>query len=298
VQKAAPTDATVLITGESGTGKELFARAIHQLSPRKDAAFVAVNCAAIPESLLENELFGHERGAFTGATGRKPGKFEMAAGGSVFLDEIGELSPALQAKLLRVLQEKEFDRIGGTSPVRVDIRIIAATNRSLEQLVASREFREDLFFRLSVFPIHLPPLRQRKKDIPVLAESFVEKFSRELRRGKLRLTDAAMQKLMNYSWPGNVRELQNCLERAVILSDGVEIGEQEVLTRQGPSSGSIADYLDLNGALSDVRKRAADEAERHAILLALQDSARNVEAAAEKLGISAKTLTSKLKDLK
>lgn len=298
VQKAAPTDATVLITGESGTGKELFARAIHQLSPRKDAPFVAVNCAAIPEQLLENELFGHERGAFTGATGRKLGKFEMAAGGSVFLDEIGELTPPLQAKLLRVLQEKEFDRVGGTTPVQVDLRIIAATNRSLEQLVTSREFREDLFFRLSVFPIHIPPLRQRKKDIPLLAECFVEDFGRELKRGKARLTEAAVQKLVDYSWPGNVRELQNCLERAMILSDGPVISEREILTNQSAFAGSIADYLNLDGQLTDVRKRAADEAERLAVLRAWQDSGRNAEKAAAVLGISAKTLAAKLKDLK
>ena len=298
VQKAAPTDATVLITGESGTGKELFARAIHQMSQRKDAPFVAVNCAAIPEQLLENELFGHERGAFTGATGRKLGKFEMAAGGSVFLDEIGELSPPLQAKLLRVLQEKEFDRVGGTTPVQVDLRIIAATNRSLDQLVAAREFREDLFFRLSVFPIHIPPLRQRKKDIPLLAESFVEEFSRELKRGKIRITDGAIQKLIDYSWPGNVRELQNCLERAVILADSPVITEREVLTNQAPFAGSIADYLNLDGQLTEVRKRAADEAERLCILRAWQDSGKNLDKAAETLGVSAKTLAAKLKELK
>ncbi|HSP05604.1 MAG TPA: sigma-54 dependent transcriptional regulator [Acidobacteriota bacterium] len=298
VQKAAPTDATVLITGESGTGKELFARAIHQLSPRKDAPFVAVNCAAIPEQLLENELFGHERGAFTGANARKLGKFEMAAGGSVFLDEIGEMTPPLQAKLLRVLQEKEFDRVGGTSPVQVDLRIIAATNRSLEQLVAAREFREDLFFRLSVFPIHIPPLRQRKKDIPLLAERFVEESSRELRRGKVRLSEAAIQKLTDYSWPGNVRELQNCLERAVILCDGPVITDREILTHQAPFAGSIGDYLNLDGPLTDVRKRAADEAERLSVLRAWQDAGRNVEKAAESLGITSKTLAIKLKDLK
>lgn len=298
VQKAAPTDATVLITGESGTGKELFARAIHQLSPRKDAPFVAVNCAAIPEHLLENELFGHERGAFTGATGRKLGKFEMAAGGSVFLDEIGELPQPLQAKLLRVLQEREFDRIGGTNPVQVDLRIIAATNRSLEQLVAARQFRDDLFFRLSVFPIHIPPLRQRKKDIPLLAESFVDVFSRELRRGKVRLSEGALQKLGDYSWPGNVRELQNCLERAVILCDGGMITESQVLIQQSAPHSSIADYLNLDGSLADVRKRAADEAERLAILHAWKDCAEDVEKAAESLGISSKTLSAKLKELK
>lgn len=298
LQKAAPTEATVLITGESGTGKELFARAIHQLSHRKNAPFVAVNCAAIPEQLLENELFGHERGAFTGATSRKLGKFEMATGGSVFLDEIGELTPPLQAKMLRVLQEHEIDRVGGTSPVQVDIRIIAATNRSLEQLVSTREFREDLFFRLSVFPIHIPPLRQRKKDIPLLAESFVEEFSREMRRGKIRLSQGAMEKLAAYSWPGNVRELQNCMERAVILSDGGVITESQVLIQQTSAGGSIADYVNLEGQLGEVRKRAADEAERLAIVRAWQDSEHDIEKAAETLGITPKTLAAKLKDLK
>jgi DNA-binding NtrC family response regulator len=298
VQKAAPTDATVLITGESGTGKELFARAIHQLSSRKDAPFVAVNCAAIPEPLLENELFGHEKGAFTGALNRKLGKFELAQGGTIFLDEIGEMTIPLQAKLLRVLQEKEFDRVGGTTPVQVDIRVLAATNRNLEQLVAEKQFREDLFFRLSVFPIHIPPLRQRKKDIPLLAEHFVEQFCRELKRGKLKLNPAAIRKLMEYSWPGNVRELQNCLERAVILADGNIIQEKDVLTQSGAPSGSIADYLNLDGPLSEVRKRAADEAEKQAILKAWQNSAEDLETAATQLGISSKTLAAKLKDWK
>ncbi|MCI0614992.1 sigma-54 dependent transcriptional regulator, partial [bacterium] len=298
IQKAAPTDATVLITGESGTGKELFARAIHQLSTRKDAPFVAVNCAAIPEPLLENELFGHEKGAFTGALNRKLGKFELAQGGTVFLDEIGEMTIPLQAKLLRVLQEKEFDRVGGTKPVQVDIRVLAATNRNLEELVADKQFRDDLFFRLSVFPIHIPPLRQRKKDIPLLAEHFVEQFSRELKRGKLKLSVSATRKLMEYSWPGNVRELQNCLERAVILSDGNVVQEKDILTQSGAASGSIADYLDLEGPLSEVRKRAADEAEKQAILKSWQNSAQNVERAAIELGISSKTLAAKLKDWK
>jgi len=298
LQKAAPTDATVLITGESGTGKELFARAIHQLSPRKDAPFVAVNCAAIPEPLLENELFGHEKGAFTGAVNRKLGKFELAQGGTVFLDEIGEMTVPLQAKLLRVLQEKEFDRVGGITPVQVDIRVLAATNRNLEQLVAEKQFREDLFFRLSVFPIHIPPLRQRKKDVPLLAEHFIEQFCRELKRGKLKLSVAATRKLMEYSWPGNVRELQNCLERAVILADGNIIQENDVLTQSGAPSGSIADYLNLDGPLSEVRKRAADEAEKQAILKAWQNSAQDLESAATELGVSSKTLAAKLKDWK
>lgn len=297
IQKAAPTDATVLLTGESGTGKELFARALHQLSPRKEAPFVAVNCAAIPETLLETELFGHEKGAFTGAASRKPGKFELAHGGTMLLDEVGEMSPPLQAKLLRVLQERTFERIGGTTPIRVDVRIIAATNRNLEQQVAIREFREDLFFRLSVFPIHIPPLRQRKRDIPALAAHFLEVSSRELKRGKMKIADAAMRKLMEYSWPGNIRELQNCIERAVILCDGQIIGEKDVFTVPAAHAGSIADYLNLQGPLPDVRRRAADEAERHAILQAWKNHDESLDQTARALGVSVKTLASKLKDL-
>jgi len=296
IQKAAPTEATVLLSGESGTGKELFARAIHHLSHRQDAPFVAVNCAAIPETLLENELFGHEKGAFTGATQRKLGKLEMAAGGTVFLDEIGEMSQPLQAKLLRVLQEKTFERVGGTTSIHVDIRIIAATNRNLEQLVSTREFREDLYFRLSVFPIYIPPLRQRKKDIALLAEHFLEVFSRELKRGKMKLSEQAMNKLLRYSWPGNIRELQNCLERAVILCDRQVIEEQDILTTSPVVSGSIGDYLNLQAPLLEIRRHAAVEAEKCAIAKACNDNGQDLEKTAQALGISAKTLATKLKD--
>src|SRR5262249_28569795 len=219
----------VLVLGESGTGKELFARAIHQLSPRKNAPFVAISCAAIPETLLESELFGHEKGSFTGAIGRKLGKFELANGGSIFLDEIGEMSWALQAKLLRALQEKSFARVGGTQPLKVDVRIITATNRNLEKLVAAKQFREDLFFRISVFPILIPPLRERKRDIPSLAEWFLEQYSKDLKRGKMNFSPGAVNKLQQYSWPGNVRELQNCIERAVIVSDRNIIDEKNIL---------------------------------------------------------------------
>jgi len=297
IQKAAPTDATVLLTGESGTGKELFARAIHQISDRRDAPFVAVNCAAIPEMLLENELFGHEKGAFTGATHRKPGKLEMAAGGTVFLDEIGEMTQPLQAKLLRVLQERTFERVGGTTLIQVDIRIIAASNRNLDQLVVAREFREDLYFRLSVFPIHIPPLRQRKKDILLLAEYFLQVFSSDLKRGKMKLADSAVQKLLQYSWPGNIRELQNCIERAVILCDRKVIEEQDVLTSSPAISGSIADYLNLQAPLPDIRRQAAEEAEKCAIRKAWNDNGEDIEKTAQALGITSKTLASKLKDL-
>ena len=297
IQKAAPTDATVLLSGESGTGKELFARALHHLSSRQEAPFVAVNCAAIPETLLETELFGHEKGAFTGATHRKLGKFEIATSGTVFLDEIGELTLPLQAKLLRVLQERTFDRVGGTTPIRVDVRIIAATNRNLEESVKAREFREDLYFRLSVFPIHIPPLRQRKNDIPLLAQHFLVLFSSELKRGKMKLSDQAIQKLLQYSWPGNIRELQNCLERAVILCDTQVIEAKDILTSSAAMTGSIADYLNLQAPLPEIRRHAADEAEKCAVLKAWNDSDHNLETAAQTLGVSTKTLSAKLRDL-
>ena len=219
LHRAAATDATVLLQGESGTGKELFARALHVLSPRADGPFVAINCAAIPENLLETELFGHEKGAFTGATTRKPGRFELAHRGTLFLDEIGELSLALQAKILRALETKQFDRVGGTHPLHVDTRVVAATNRNLKARVAERQFREDLYFRLSVFPIQIPPLRERPGDIGMLARHFVERFARDLKKNPMPLSPAAVDALQTYPWPGNVRELQNCIERAVILCD-------------------------------------------------------------------------------
>src|SRR5687767_3947064 len=208
LQRAASTDATVLLEGESGTGKELFARALHALSPRSDGPFVAINCAAIPETLLETELFGHEKGAFTGAANRKPGKFEMAHRGTLFLDEIGDLPLALQAKILRALEEKQFERVGGTQSLHVDVRVVAATNRNLKQRVAERQFREDLYFRLSVFPIQIPPLRERSHDVMILARHFVDRFCRDMNKQSLTLSPAALDELQAYPWPGNVRELQ------------------------------------------------------------------------------------------
>src|ERR671937_282447 len=220
LQRAAATDTTVLLEGESGTGKELFARALHALSPRADGPFVAINCAAIPETLLETELFGHEKGAFTGAAARKPGKFELAHRGTLFLDEIGDLPLALQAKILRALEEKKFERVGGTLPLQVDVRVVAATNRNLKAAVAARQYREDLYFRLSVFPITIPPLRERTEDVATLARYFIERFCRDVNKKPLTLSPAAEQELRAYAWPGNVRELQNCIERAVILTEG------------------------------------------------------------------------------
>src|SRR5262249_25702675 len=220
LHRAAATDTTVLLEGESGTGKELFARALHALSPRADGPFIAINCAAIPENLLETELFGHEKGAFTGASARKPGKFELAHRGTLFLDEIGDLPLALQAKILRALEEKRFERVGGTVPLQVDGRVVGGTNRNLKAAVAARQYREDLYFRLSVFPITIPPLRDRPDDIPTLARFFIERFCRDLNKRPLTLSPAAEDELRSYAWPGNVRELQNCIERAAILTEG------------------------------------------------------------------------------
>src|ERR1043165_3177808 len=220
LHRAAATDTTVLLEGESGTGKELFARALHALSNRSDGPFVAINCAAIPDTLLETELFGHEKGAFTGAAARKPGRFELAHRGTLFLDEIGDLPLALQAKILRALEEKRFERVGGTQSLHVDVRVVAATNRNLKAAVAARQYREDLYFRLSVFPIAIPPLRERPDDISTLARYFIDKYCRDLNRKSLVLSPAAEQELLAYPWPGNVRELQNCIERAVILTEG------------------------------------------------------------------------------
>jgi DNA-binding NtrC family response regulator len=219
IQRVAPTDSTVLLQGESGTGKELFARAIHQLSTRRDRPFVAINCAAIPETLIENELFGHEKGAFTGATARQLGKFELADMGTIFLDEIGELGFGVQSKILRVLQERRFERIGGTASIDVDVRVICATNRNVEEAVKSGEFREDLFFRINVFPVTIPPLRERRQDINALTDFSLARFAHELNRPGLRMTDDARAALHDYDWPGNIRELQNCIERAAILCD-------------------------------------------------------------------------------
>ncbi len=223
VQRVAAADSTVLLLGESGTGKELFARAIHHLSPRREQPFIALNCAAIPEGLVENELFGHERGAFTGAGARKIGKMELAHRGTLFLDEIGELPPAIQSKLLRVLEEKRFDRVGGTVPVDVDVRIVTATNRDLRAAIAAKSFREDLYFRIAAVPLTIPPLRERGNDTLLLAQHFLEHYRREFTKPALELSDDARQALLAYHWPGNVRELQNAIERAAILCDNHRI---------------------------------------------------------------------------
>jgi DNA-binding NtrC family response regulator len=297
VQRVAPSESTVLILGESGTGKELLARSVHQLSPRAKGPFVAINCAAIPESLLENELFGHEKGAFTGASARKLGRVEMAQGGTLFLDEIGDLPLSLQPKILRLVQEKQFDRVGGTETRRVDLRLVTATNRDLKAMVASRDFREDLYFRLSVIEILIPPLRARRDDILPLAESFLAKFSREAgRRRALTLSANSIRVLTEHAWPGNVRELQNGIERAVILCGG-DVVEPEHLRIDAQASlrPSIADVIDLRGPLAEVRERAADAAEAEMVARALAEAEGVVDAAAFSLGLTTNALRKRMK---
>jgi DNA-binding NtrC family response regulator len=296
LQRAAATDATVLLLGESGTGKELMARALHQLSARARAPFVAINCAAIPENLLENELFGHEKGAFTGAGGRKVGKVELAHKGTLLLDEIGDLSLPLQGKILRLVQEKQLERVGGLQTLTVDVRVVAATNRDLRRLVDEKLFREDLFFRLSVFPIEIPPLRRRRRDVLLLAEAFLQHFAREMGRRDLTLSEEAKRALVEHTWPGNVRELQNCLERAVILCDGASIEPRHL--RLGPGVGTgprLGDVLDLSGTLGEVAKRAAARVEEEAVALALREAGGDRAAAAQRLGVSLSTLNRRLR---
>ncbi|MEE8218192.1 MAG: sigma-54 dependent transcriptional regulator [Vicinamibacteria bacterium] len=296
LQRAAATDTTVLLLGESGTGKELMSRALHQLSARSKGPFVAINCAAIPENLLENELFGHEKGAFTGASARKVGKAELAHKGTLFLDEIGDLPLPLQGKILRLVQEKQFERVGGLQTLTVDVRLVAATNQDLRTLVDEKQFREDLYFRLCVFPIEIPPLRRRRRDVLLLAEVFVERFAREMGRPGLRLSEKAKTALSEHSWPGNVRELQNCLERAFILCDGATIEPAhlrlEAALRTGPT---LADVVDLSGPLPEVTKRVVSLAEEEAIAAALRDTDGDRGAAASHLGISLSTLNRRLR---
>ncbi|HEX8152980.1 MAG TPA: sigma-54 dependent transcriptional regulator [Thermoanaerobaculia bacterium] len=295
IQKVAPTDSTVLLMGESGTGKELFARAIHQLSPRRDRPFVAINCAAIPDTLIENELFGHEKGSFTGASARQLGKFELADSGTIFLDEIGELGLGVQSKILRVLQERRFERIGGSAPIDVDVRIICATNRGLVDEVKAGRFREDLFFRINVFPVTVPPLRARREDIDALADFFLQRLSRDLGKRSLKITDEARAVLRAHDWPGNIRELENCLERAAILCDRGTIDTRDI-SLGTPSDDALRDALDLSGSLADATERATQIIERLKITDALRRTQTRAEAA-ELLGIAPRTLAAKMKEL-
>ncbi len=279
IPQVAKSDTTILIRGESGTGKELIAHAIHYESSRSARPFIKVNCAALPETIIESELFGHEKGAFTGAISARKGRFELAHGGTLFLDEIGDLSPATQIKLLRVLQEKEFERVGGTSTIKIDVRIIAATNRDLEKLMSENQFREDLYYRLNVFPIHIPPLRERKTDILLLVDYFVEKYSRSDHKNVRRVSTPAIDMLMAYHWPGNVRELENCMERAVLLSnDDVIHGHHLPPTLQtAEASGTTINHA-LRETLNSIEKETIQDA--------LKSSRGNAAKAARALGLT------------
>jgi len=295
-QKVARGDTTVLITGESGTGKEVFARAIHSMSPRKDNPFIAINCAAIPSELFENELFGSEKGAFTGAVKRKIGMVELADNSTLFLDEVGNIPLALQSKFLRFLQEKTFVRLGGEELHKVDVRVIAATNKELQREVKNRHFREDLYYRVSVFPIKLPPLRKRKDDILLLAEHFINKFTAELRKRKMRFEPKTKKILQNYRWPGNIRELQNIIERAVILTEGDTIHPEDIGIKESlegiESEIEITDKMSLKEA-SRIGKRIAEKKLISSILLR---TGGNKSKAAKILGMSYKTLLERIKE--
>ena len=293
VSKVAPTDASVLVTGETGTGKELVARAIHRRSRRSSRAFVSVNCAAVPRDLIASELFGHEKGAFTGATQRRLGRFELAEGGTIFLDEVGELPAETQIALLRVLQEHEFGRVGGTGSIRTNVRVIAATNRDLEAAIAAGTFRSDLFYRLNVFPIEIPPLRERQEDIPVLVEYFIDRYASKAGKSIRGINKKSLELLQSYPWPGNIRELQNVIERSVILCDTENFSVDESWLSWQPLASEPKTQLEL------ARKPAAKEKE--IIEAALRESGGRVygpSGAASKLGIPRSTLESKIRSLK
>ncbi len=298
IKQVAPTRATVLILGESGTGKELVAQAIHSLSGRPKPKFVTVHCAALSPQLLESELFGHEKGAFTGAFERRMGRFEQANGGTVFLDEIGEIDATTQVKLLRVLsEERSFERVGGNTPMKVDVRVVAATNKDLAKLVSEGKFRDDLFFRLSVVPVMMPPLRARKEDIPLLVNAFVKSFSQENNKSLTEFTSEAMQAILRYDWPGNVRELRTAVEHGVVMATGSKITLRDLpmAVRQGGTAIAGSPFR------TPAPKEKPLDLQSHAhelILQALEETKGNVTAAAKKLGISRRTLHRKLKELK
>ncbi|MBI2502739.1 MAG: sigma-54-dependent Fis family transcriptional regulator [Candidatus Latescibacteria bacterium] len=307
IGRVAQTDAAVLIRGETGTGKELVARAIYQHSRRSGAPLLMLNCAAIPETLLESELFGHEKGAYTGAIARRIGRFEQASGGTLFLDEIGDISPATQAKILRVLQDQHFDRLGGQEPIRVDVRLLAATNRNLEQAIAAGQFREDLYYRLKVVTIALPPLRERREDIPKLAEYFVERFARQLKVDPPSLADQAMALLLSHPWPGNVRELEHCLHRALIATGGYPIQADDLRQALGQSPtaadqpGSapedllvqVRDYLKSHSGPS-THERFLEQVDKLLVAEALRQTGGNQTQAARLLGLTRPTLQAKM----
>jgi DNA-binding NtrC family response regulator len=296
VQRVAPTRTTVLLLGESGTGKELFARAIHNLSNRKSYPFVPINCAAIPRDLLESELFGHEKGSFTGAEAKKLGKFELADKGTIFLDEIGDMDFSIQSKLLRAIEAGEIERVGAVTPIEVDVRIVAASNKDLEKAVEENKFREDLFYRLNVFPVKIPPLRERKEDIALLAEYFINKYCHEMKTPAKSISKEAVEMLMNYYWKGNVRELENTIERAVILCDGELITPDYFMLTKQVVPGYVETSLHTEGTLETVAKEALRAAETKRIKSALTETRGNKSKAAEILQVSYKTLLTKIKE--
>ena len=295
VSMVAPSEATVLITGESGTGKELIARSLHFNSPRREQSLVVVNCAAIAETLLESELFGHEKGAFTGADKRREGRFFLAHHGTIFLDEIGEMPSTMQVKLLRVLQEREIQRVGGEDTIKVDVRVVTATNRDLESDVAEGHFREDLFYRLNVMPLNVPPLRERQEDIPLLAQHFLEKFADKNRKPVKGFVPLAMDMLLKYDWPGNVRELENAIERAVILLSGEHITEKQLPLNITEKYPDLEAATAIAAPITD-GMRSLEEIEKEAVLATLRASGGNKAEAARRLGVTRKTLHNKLKN--
>jgi transcriptional regulator with GAF, ATPase, and Fis domain len=292
VAKVAPTDSTVLLTGETGTGKELIARAVHKRSQRASRAFVSVNCAAIPAALIASELFGHDKGAFTGALQRRLGRFELADGGTIFLDEVGELPAETQVALLRVLQEREFQRVGGNQSIRVDVRVVAATNRDLQAAIAAGSFRSDLFYRLNVFPIEIPPLRERKEDIPVLVEYFIDRFARKIGKKILNINKNSLELLRSYPWPGNIRELQNVIERSVIVCDTecFSVDESWLSQRSLPTEPASQP---LSETLASQEKKLIES-----VLAETKGRVYGRSGAAAKLGLPPSTLDSKIKSLK
>jgi DNA-binding NtrC family response regulator len=305
IDKVADTPSTVLITGESGTGKELIAKALHENSARREGPFIKINCAAIPKTLMESELFGYEKGAFTGAVGSKPGRFELADKGTLFLDEIGEVPVEMQVKLLRVLQESEFERVGGIKTIKVDVRLIAATNRDLQKEIAAANFREDLYYRLNVVPIHIPPLRERREDIAMLVDHFVKKFNDRLKKNIEGLDPEALDRLVGHNWPGNIRELENVLERTILFCEGPRIRASDLPADVGvtPGSGPIVvgvpgeeRSIPTDGSLKDIVRAETERVERELIVRALEETGGNVTQAARKLKISRKSLQNKMKE--
>ena len=297
IQKVAETDLTVLIRGASGTGKELVAQALHQHSPRKGQPFVAVNCAAISRELVESELFGHEKGAFTGADARRAGRFEAADGGTVFLDEIGDMAPETQAKVLRVLQERSLERVGGTQPIEVDVRVVAATHRDLEAEVKKGRFREDLYYRLKVVDLDLPPLQERPEDLPALAQRFLEQVAERLGREKKQLSDQALARLIRHPWPGNVRELRNVIEQAAVLAPGEAIEEADLNLSGEMDGGGVQLPHHPDVPFSDAKKRVVEDFERSFLLRALRDNEGNISRTAEAIGMVRQSLQQKIREL-